>query len=867
MSGGHRKRPADDSSPGAARVRLTNKAARLDVGSRGRNASQFQVGGTIPGPIGSSATNAIILDDENNSDDDVSVGDAPIEDSELAGAMQETHDLELYGHIETKIVGCRYYSGYVAVNEMVMARREPGNMYDRNAIQVLNVRSEQIGHIPRTMASKLAGFMDNKSLRVEAFASGEKAFYDRPVTLNLFGTKEAVAGAALKEEMKEAGLPKSAFADVVRMDKAREKERKQRQKELDKLAKRAVKGLPIDALANQFMAQGGAEFAGGGFSSTGQTLEDIMQQSETFNPRNVDEMVEKFGLKEEDLMAMPMADQPKGIKTALLPYQRQGLKWMLDRERPKAPQGLEESVQLWKRCVGNVVRFTNTATNFTVQGREPDLASSGILADDMGLGKTIQVISLIVADKELKLSKKMANMSSATLVVAPLSVMSNWTSQIERHVRAERPLRVLYYYGPNKPLLDGATVHEWDVVVTNYDTVRLECYKKKEKTGVHKVNWRRIILDEGHNARNPASQVSTAACELVAQSRWVLTGTPIVNSLKDLYALVKFLHLSGGLDKFELFNGSIIRPLNQGMEVAARLLRELMQSICLRRKKEMKFVNLKLPKLTEFKHPVDWAENERECYNTLMAEAKGKLEEYRRQKGTVGANSAKDYRCVLEVLLRLRQVCNHYKLLGQSRIAELNGVDEQIILEPTSENTVMLQGMLQLVMEAQEDCPICFEVNKDPVITLCTHAFCQSCIERVIDLQRKCPMCRAPLTDKTQLIHPPVEHTPSREIAFGESSSKIDALMAILNASAADSKTIVFSQWTSFLDLVEPHLREAGIKFTRIDGRLKAAERDAALAALDGDADVRVMLASLAACSVGLNLVAANQVILADSWW
>ena len=78
---------------------------------------------------------------------------------------------------------------------------------------------------------------------------------------------------------------------------------------------------------------------------------------------------------------------------------------------------------------------------------------------------------------------------------------------------------------------------------------------------------------------------------------------------------------------------------------------------------------------------------------------------------------------------------------------------------------------------------------------------------------------------------------------------------------------MVFSQWTSFLDLVQAQLHKHGLVFTRLDGRLNAAQRDAAIETLDSDDDCKIMLASLGVCSVGLNLVAANQVILSDSWW
>lgn len=102
------------------------------------------------------------------------------------------------------------------------------------------------------------------------------------------------------------------------------------------------------------------------------------------------------------------------------------------------------------------------------------------------------------------------------------------------------------------------------------------------------------------------------------------------------------------------------------------------------------------------------------------------------------------------------------------------------------------------------------------------------------------------------------------------SSSKIDALMAILNASRKKSKvnkTVIFSQWTSFLDVIEPHLEDQGFKFVRMDGKMNTIARDAAMNALKTDPKVTILLASLGVCSVGLNLVSASQVILVDTWW
>jgi SWI/SNF-related matrix-associated actin-dependent regulator of chromatin subfamily A3 len=148
------------------------------------------------------------------------------------------------------------------------------------------------------------------------------------------------------------------------------------------------------------------------------------------------------------------------------------------------------------------------------------------------------------------------------------------------------------------------------------------------------MNWGRVILDEGHNIRNPQTKAALAATGLVAQCRWVLTGrqhreilnpqakpwegTPIVNNLKDLYSLVRFLQLSGGLERLEIFNSVLIRPLNAGHEAANLLLQTLMSTICLRRMKEMKFVDLRLPELTEYVHKIEFLPHEREKYDALQ---------------------------------------------------------------------------------------------------------------------------------------------------------------------------------------------------------------------------------------------------------
>ncbi|KAI1622935.1 SNF2 family N-terminal domain-containing protein [Exophiala viscosa] len=791
------------------------------------------------------------------------------QEADIAREIDLTEDFDddvyenyrLYGIYDTKIVGCRFYDGQATVGEYVKVRREPSNPYDSNAIRIDNVLRDQIGHLSRQVAAKLAPLIDSGQLLVEGALTGPKSYYECPIGLKIFGTSDPVAGAALAQKMKELRLPVREYNQSKKQLQELEKERKAREKAAAAMAKKGNAVIDNEG-SNRYSNLNSASMSS---SQTQESLDQVLTGTTTFNPRDVQDVVNKIGASEEVLEKLPVAAQPGALATILLPYQRQGLQWMLDHESPQLPQNKDDVVQLWKKA-GKL--YTNIATNFSFS-KAPELASGGILADDMGLGKTIQVISLIMADPHKD--------GQPTLIVAPLSVMSNWSQQASHHVKEKFAPRVLTYHGQGNKDLSPEQFKEYDIVITTYQTMTQELFgfggdkAKKIPTakGLFSMTWRRVVLDEGHQIRNPKAKMSQAACTLMAQSRWVLTGTPIVNNLKDLYSHVKFLRLSGGLAEFEIFNSTLIRPLKTGNDGARLLLQALMSTLCLRRMKDMKFIDLKLPEITFHKYAVKFLPHEQERYDAFRSEAKGLLEAAKAKKGDTNMTH------LLEVLLRLRQTCNHWKMCGDERIKRLLELVEgnAVVDVGNAANRKALQDLLQLAIDSQEDCPVCLDSLKSPVITGCAHTFCRGCIERVIETQHKCPMCRAELLDKEKLVEPAAGigegDEPDLDIDPENTSSKIEALIKVLKASEKDRnvKTVVFSQWTSFLDLVQAQLERNGLNFTRLDGKMNSTRRDAAIDALNTDPSCKIMLASLSVCSVGLNLVAANQVILADSWW
>ncbi|KAK4097378.1 RAD5-like protein [Parathielavia hyrcaniae] len=734
--------------------------------------------------------------------------------------------LELYGSFDGKIVGVRYYNGMATAGEVVVCRREPSNQYDSNAIRVDNVLGRQIGHIPRTVAAKLAPYLDSGEIAIEAILTGEKGFYECPIRIHIYGTDEALARADLEERLKRDKLVKATQLKQTR------KESEQQRKAMGLKSGRATAGFAATEREQV-------------------SLEQLAQTSQAVNLRAGGDMVQTLAMDEDQLSKMPEAEQPDTVRAKLLPYQLQGLAWLTAREKPAFPEpGSPESVQLWKRDAKG--RYVNIATNFTVAS-PPGLLSGGILADDMGLGKTLQIISLI-----------MTGGPGSTLIVAPVGVMSNWEQQIKRHVYDEHAPSVLIYHGAARQAA-AKTISNFGVVVTSYGTLSSEVASGGP---LSKFDWRRVVLDEGHTIRNAKTKAAEAACALKAQSRWALTGTPIVNNIRDIHSLLKFLRITGGLEQSDVFNAVIARPLAIGDARAEGLLQSLMKDLCLRRRKNMKFVDLKLPPKTEYIHRITFWPDEKKKYEALLSEAQGALQDFQ-SKSKSGQKGR--FQGVLERLLRLRQTCNHWTLCKE-RITDLMKLLEETGVVPLNdENRALLQQALQLVIESQEECPVCMEPLNDPVITHCKHVFCRGCISKVIEIQHKCPMCRAELSED-KLVEPAPEHSAKEDeedLDPETKSSKTEALLKILQATLKNegSKVIIFSQWTSFLTVIQRQLDEAGYGYTRIDGSMNMAQRDAALRALDHDPATRIMLASLSVCSVGLNLVSADTVVLADSWW
>ncbi|KAG0345875.1 DNA repair protein rad16 [Podila humilis] len=550
-----------------------------------------------------------------------------------------------------------------------------------------------------------------------------------------------------------------------------------------------------------------------------------------------------------------MDDQPEELKLSLLPFQREGLNWMRKQE------------------------------NGVFRG--------GILADEMGMGKTIQMISLLLAEP-----------GKPNLIVAPTVAIVQWRNEINNHAPS---LKVLIFHGPNRTE-SIKELSQHDVVLTTFAIIE-GAYRKqkygfkrqgmtvKEDSLLHRIKWRRVILDEAHNIKERSCNTARSAFELSAECRWSLSGTPMQNRVGELYSLIRFMQADPfgyyfckkcpckslhwrysnkkdcddcghrPMDHVCWWNNEILKPIqtfgSEGAgEKAFNKLRSLLDRIMLRRTKMERVDDLGLPPRTMTVSRYLFNEEEEDLYESLFSDTKRKFSTYVEQ-GTVLNN----YANIFELLTKMRQMVNHPDMVLKK-------------IKPGE------AGLLETMV-----CCICQEEAEDPIVSKCHHLFCREDADQYVTTSLReapeCPVCHISLSidlqQPTYVKDETEADADSRHKTFARtsivnrinmntwrSSTKIEALVEQLyNLQREDrsTKSICFSQYVTFLDLIKWRLEKAGFKCVKLDGHMTPAQRDATIQTFTNDPNVTVFLISLKAGGVALNLTAASRVFICDPWW
>ncbi len=268
------------------------------------------------------------------------------------------------------------------------------------------------------------------------------------------------------------------------------------------------------------------------------------------------------------------------------------------------------------------------------------LGFGACLADDMGLGKTIQLLALLLWEREkLKAETK----GKPTLLVCPMSVVGNWHREAARFGPS---LKVMIHHGTDRHEEESflRAYKKFDLIITTYHLVN------RDQETLSKVNWHRIVLDEAQNIKNPAAQQTQAIHQLDSNHRIALTGTPVENKLSELWSIMEFLNPSY-LGKLRDFQSRFATPIEkQKNKERAELLRQLTRPFILRRLKSDQRIIKDLPEKIEMKVYCDLIEEQAAIYKAYVQK---QLDEIERADG-IHRNQL-----VLTTLMKLKQICNH----------------------------------------------------------------------------------------------------------------------------------------------------------------------------------------------------------------
>ena len=267
----------------------------------------------------------------------------------------------------------------------------------------------------------------------------------------------------------------------------------------------------------------------------------------------------------------------------------------------------------------------------------------GILADDMGLGKTIQVITLILKYKEEQKEKL------PSIVIAPSSLTLNWKNEIQKFAPTLETIVINGSLEQRKKKIKD--IKKYDLIITSYDLLKrdLELYEKED------ITFKYAIADEAQYIKNSNTQNAKALKSIKAETRYALTGTPIENSLAELWSIFDYI-MPGYLFKYKKFKQLYEVPIVKDNDMySMKKLKMLIEPFILRRTKKEVLTELPEKTITILNNEME--DEQQKIYLSYLAKAKQEAMQEIEINGV-----EKSHIKILALLTRLRQICCHPSL-------------------------------------------------------------------------------------------------------------------------------------------------------------------------------------------------------------
>ncbi|KAL4497326.1 hypothetical protein ABPG72_011261 [Tetrahymena utriculariae] len=573
-------------------------------------------------------------------------------------------------------------------------------------------------------------------------------------------------------------------------------------------------------------------------------------------------------------------NQPQDVISDLHPYQLQGLQWLLYRERRVDKLYIPSMQYILKdqktkidldyeeiELVGGLKIYRNIINN-QIQYEFPDLQDmmGGILADEMGLGKTLMTISLIHETKKERSSKY------GTLIITPSNLVNQWENQFKKHSKADS-ISILNLQQKNNR---SKNFEDYDVVICSYNILCVIFENQELSIKMFNSQWDRVILDEAQKIKNKKSKVSEACFEIQSSCRWCLTGTPLENSIDDIYSLFRFLNIPKYSD-WSWWSQNVKNTKRLHSKSSSfKIINQIIENLTLRRTKESQDANgekiISIPEKQIQNIFIEFCDNEKNVYNKIFQKTQ-QVYKFFQQKSN---KQKKNYMHIFEVLSKLRRFCVHPSLTFKMEeeptqnndkstddiVSKINSFLDEIQQKinqqnPNINNKESKQKDPSNVEEKQESqnnisqyqkeviqqikdgqykvCSVCLEDIKYHSISSCLHVFCSTCLEQSIYANQKCPLCRKYLSMNDILEFVDEETRIYQELGnyFNEdiiSGSKIQKIVEIIEEiHKKGEKVVLFSQWIDTLNLLEKHLQKKQISFMRYEGKLSKVQKQKSL--------------------------------------
>jgi SNF2 family DNA or RNA helicase len=422
---------------------------------------------------------------------------------------------------------------------------------------------------------------------------------------------------------------------------------------------------------------------------------------------------------------IPTREPSTLIKTELYPHQKQALYFMWDKEQDHSSAEHDERKDtLWKPKYRDNGRKSYI---HVITGEEtsvkPQACRGGILADEMGLGKTLSILSLVADTDSIVAARDFASKkpppispqskmiqpivnSKATLLICPLSTMTNWKEQLKEHFPAASGLKWTRYHGSERFNMNFKELANHDIVITTYHIIAKDWNDRKRP--LPWINWFRIVLDEAHTIRNPTAQ-SRATCVLPGQRRWAVTGTPVQNRLEDLGALFNFIKLSP-FNTQAGFNQYVVNPFKNADPEVVPKLQLLVSTVTMRRTKEI--IKDEVPKRNDLIVRLNFSKHEQQLHDWFEKDTQRKVN-IATSGDKMGGNT---YARILTAITNMRLICAHGRdLLSDNALKTTDGMtydNPMEIGEDEAEVSVLTRSqaydMLDLLNQTDNDeCVFC----------------------------------------------------------------------------------------------------------------------------------------------------------------